>query len=195
MNHRHLLPEEIDLLVDDEVGFGVAPLKAHVHCGECRARLDEAQTVVNAMERLPHIAPSHDFASRVMSQVPVFVPWHVTAQDTVRQWLPQSRPARLAVLAFSTAATSVLSVALLWLASQTDVLVFATGVGGDRLREFLTSLGNQVIATVFGAELFAAVQRTGSFGIALALLAMLGAGVGALATLRAVALASSRRRA
>jgi len=26
MNHRHLLPDEIDLLLDDEVGFGVNPL-------------------------------------------------------------------------------------------------------------------------------------------------------------------------
>ena len=27
MNHRHLLPDEIDLLLDDEVGFGVTPLQ------------------------------------------------------------------------------------------------------------------------------------------------------------------------
>ena len=54
MNHRHLLPDEIDLLLDDEVGFGVAPLKAHIRdCAECRAKLDEAQLVVDALEDSP----------------------------------------------------------------------------------------------------------------------------------------------
>ena len=39
VNHRHLLPNEIDLLVDGEAGFGVAPLRAHVaECDECRAQ-------------------------------------------------------------------------------------------------------------------------------------------------------------
>ena len=46
MKHRHLLPNEIDLLVDGEVGFGVAPLRAHVReCAECHAKLDEAREV------------------------------------------------------------------------------------------------------------------------------------------------------
>ena len=93
MNHRHLLPDEIDLLLDDEVGFGVAPLKAHIRdCADCRAQVDEARFVVDALEDLPHFAPSHTFADRVMSQVPVFVPWHVAARDTVRRWLPTVAP-------------------------------------------------------------------------------------------------------
>ena len=82
MNHRHLLPDEIDLLLDDEVGFGVQPLKAHIRdCADCRAKVDEARFVVDALEDLPHFAPSHSFANRVMSQVPVFVPWHVAARE------------------------------------------------------------------------------------------------------------------
>src|SRR4249920_1763813 len=110
MNHRHLLPDEIDLLLDDEMGFGVAPLKTHIRdCADCRAKLDEAQLIVDALEDLPHFAPSHAFADRVMSQVPVFVPWHVAARDTVVRWLPQSRPARVAVGALATSAASVLT--------------------------------------------------------------------------------------
>ena len=51
MNHRHLLPEEIDLLVDQEVGFGVGPLKAHIReCAECRTRVDEARFVVESID-------------------------------------------------------------------------------------------------------------------------------------------------
>ena len=30
MQHRHLLPNEIDLLVDGDTGFGVQPLREHV---------------------------------------------------------------------------------------------------------------------------------------------------------------------
>ena len=102
MNHRHLLPTEIDLLLDDEEGFGVAPLKAHVRsCPDCMARLEDARLVTDAIEELPHFAPSFSFTDTVMAQVPVFVPWHVAARDTVRsavrQWVPDSRPARAVV--------------------------------------------------------------------------------------------------
>ena len=69
MNHRHLLPNEIDLLVDGEAGFGVAPLRAHIlECGECRERLDDARVVVEALEALPHFAPNARLAERVMAR-------------------------------------------------------------------------------------------------------------------------------
>src|ERR687889_1519171 len=100
MNHRHLLPNEIDLLVDGEAGFGVAPLRAHIlECADCRERVDDARVVVDALERLPHFAPDSRLADRVMAQVPVFVPAHVAARDSVRRWLPQSSAARVAALA------------------------------------------------------------------------------------------------
>jgi hypothetical protein len=195
VNHRHLLPEEIDLLVDQEVGFGVSPLKAHVReCADCRARVDEARFVVDAIEHLPHFAPNHDFVNKVMAQVPVFVPWHVAARDAVRQWLPQSRPARYAVLGAATSVASLITLAVLWIATQTDVLVFATGLAGDRLRDIVTQVGRGVIATVFGDQVFAAVQQLGTMGVAIALLGFIGAVGGTLAGLRAIAVASSRRR-
>ena len=135
MNHRHLLPDEIDLLLDDdEVGFGVNPLKAHIRdCADCRAQVEEARFVVDALEDLPHFAPSHTFADRVMTQVPVFVPWHVDGS-------PDRRPVRrhsrgrldIAVGGLATAVASVLTVAILWIATQTDVLVVASGAAGDR---------------------------------------------------------------
>src|SRR6476646_413137 len=98
MNHRHLLPDEIDLLLDDEVGFGVNPLRSHLRdCAECRAKVEDARFVVDVLADLPHFAPSHSFASRVMSQVPVFVPWHVSARQTVAQYVPQSQSMRWAL--------------------------------------------------------------------------------------------------
>lgn len=196
MNHRHLLPDEIDLLLDDEVGFGVTPLKAHVRdCAECRAKVDEARLVVEALEDLPHFAPSHTFADRVMSQVPVFVPWHVAAREAITRWLPQSRPARLAVSALATSAASVLTIAILWIATQSDVLALASGAAGDQVQNLVRETGRTVLTTVFGDQMFAAIQRTGTIGIAAALLGLAVVAAGSVAGLRALAIASSRRRA
>jgi hypothetical protein len=55
--------------------------------------------------------------------------------------------------------------------------------------------GRQVLATVFGEQFFAIIQRTGTFGIAAALLGLVAAAGGSIAGLRALAAASSRRRA
>lgn len=197
MNHRHLLPDEIDLLLDaDEVGFGVTPLKSHIReCADCRARVEEARSVVDALEDLPHFAPSHRFADSVMAQVPVFVPWHVTARETVNRWLPRSRPARLAVAAMATSVAAVLTVAILWITTQTDAVTLASGLAGDSIRSMVFDAGRDVLATVFGDQMFTIIQRTGTIGIAAALLGLAAAAGASIAGLRALAVASSRRRA
>ena len=197
MNHRHLLPDEIDLLLDaDEVGFGVNPLRAHIRdCAECAAKVDDARQVVDALEDLPRFAPSHDFANRVMLQVPVFVPWHVTARETVARYVPQSRSARVAVGALATSVASVLTIAILWITTQTDVLVVASGAAGDQMKGLVFQTGRLILSTVLGDQMFAMIQRTGTIGIAAALLGLVAATGGSVAGLRALAYASSRRRA
>jgi len=196
MNHRHLLPDEIDLLVDDEVGFGVTPLKAHIRdCSHCRAQVEEARSVVGTLEAVPHFSASHTFADRVMAHVPVFVPWHVTARDAVAQWLPRSRPARLAVAGLATSTAFVLTVAIIWVATQTDVLVLASSAAGDQMQNIVYTAGRDVLSTVFGDQMFALIQRTGTIGIAAALLGLVAAAGASVAGLRALAGISSRRRA
>ncbi|MEO8336930.1 MAG: hypothetical protein ABI664_18240, partial [bacterium] len=128
MNHRHLLPNEIDLLVDGEAGFGVAPLRAHIdECAECREQVEDARVVVDALEALPHFAPDSRLANRVMARVPVFVPAHVAARDSVARWVPKAAPARAAAAAIFTSAAGVLTLGLIWLATQGDAAVFMTG--------------------------------------------------------------------
>lgn len=196
MNHRHLLPDEIDLLLDDAVGFGVAPLKAHIfECADCRARVEEAHLVVAALEDLPHLAPSHDFAERVMAEVPVFEPWHVAARDTVRRWLPQSSPARVAALALMTTAASLVSLALLWIATQTDALVFASDAMGSGLPRVLAGAARQVGAVLFGDAGIASIRQGGTVGLAAAVAGVVAAAAASIAGLRAIATASQRRRA
>ena len=196
MNHRHLLPDEIDQLLDDEAGFGVNPLKAHVReCVECRVKVEDARLVVGVLEDLPHFAPSHDFASRVMSQVPVFVPWHVSARQSVARFIPESRSAQIALGALATSVASVLTVAILWISTQTDVLVTASGAAGDQVKGLFFDVGQTVLATVFGDQMFTIIERTGRIGIAAALLGLAAATGGSIVGLRALATASSRRRA
>jgi hypothetical protein len=196
MIDRHLLPDEIDLLLDDEVGFGVSPLKAHVRaCADCSARIEEARFVADAVEHLPHFAPSHTFADRVMSQVPVFVPWHVTAMDAVRPWIPRSRSTRVVVATVAAATGSVLTLLLVWIATQTDTLTLANGIAGTKLRAVVLEAARDVLSTVLGDQIFTVIQRAGTIGIAAALIGLVVAAAGSLAGFRALASASSRRRA
>jgi hypothetical protein len=126
-----------------------------------------------------------------MSQVPVFVPWHVAARESVVRWLPQSRPARVAVAAMATSAASVLTVAILWIATQADVIALASGGG---VQQLLLNAGRGILTTVLGDQMFAIIQQTGTVGISAALLGMVAAAAGSAAGLRALAAASSRRR-
>jgi anti-sigma factor RsiW len=194
VNHRHLLPNEIDLLVDGEAGFGVAPLRAHVaECDECRARLDDARIVVDALEDLPHFAPDSRLADRVMAQVPVFVPAHVAARDSVTRWLPQSGPARAAAAIVGTSIAGLLTVAMVWLASRGDAAIFATSLFADRVQSLVLGTARDLAFSLLGESAVSAIQASGMLGVTLLVLGFLGTAVGTILGLRRLATASSRR--
>ena len=194
MNHRHLLPNEIDLLVDGEGGFGLAPLRAHVRdCAFCRSELDEARQIADSLEELPHLAPSVGLADRVMAQVPVFVPWHVAARDSVSRWVPQARPLRVAALAVGTAVASLLTVATLWLVTQGDLLALFAGLAGERARVAFGGAVQELAAALFGQQFLVLLQQTGLIGAGLAALGFVTAATGAVVGLRALATSSRTR--
>jgi predicted anti-sigma-YlaC factor YlaD len=195
VKHRHLLPDEIDQLLDDELGFGMAPLKAHLsECDDCRGRYEDARAVTNLIDTLPHLVPSHRFAENVMSKVDVFVPWHVTARDTIAAWVPAAGRSRKVAVFAAAGITGVLTLGTLALATQSDLLVFASDVLLDRTRDVVVSGVGSVVVGVFGAPAFDAVARYGTLGFAaVGGLLLLGAG-GAFASLRALAATASRRR-
>ena len=194
MNHRHLLPNEIDLLVDGEAGFGVAPLRAHVaECDDCRSRLEDAQIVVDALESLPHFAPDSRLADRVMAQVPVFVPVHVAARDSVFRWIHRAGPARAAAVFLGTTVAGMLTMAMLWLASRGDAVVFATGLFADRVQALVMGTARDIVVALLGESAVAALQAAGTFGVTLLVLGFLGTALGTVLALRRLATASSRR--
>ena len=193
MNHRHLLPNEIDLLVDGEAGFGVAPLRAHIlECDDCRARLDDARVVVDTLESLPQFAPDARLADRVMAQVPVFVPAHVAARDSVQRWLPTSSTARVAAVALGTTVAGALTVAMLWLATRGDAVLFVSGLLGDRVRAAVAGAMRDLAVALLGETALTALQATGAVGTSLLVLGFLLTALGTVAGIRRLATAGRR---
>lgn len=195
MKHRHLLPDEIDQLLDDELGFGMAPLKAHLsECDDCRGRFEDARAVTDLIDKLPHLVPSHRFADGVMNKVEVFVPWHVAARDSIASWLPAAGRSRKVAMVAGAGIAGVLTIATAALATQSDLLVFAADVVTDRARDLVVGGVGNVVVGLFGAQAFDAVARYGAMGfVAVGGLLLLGAG-GTVASLRALAATASRRR-
>jgi hypothetical protein len=195
VNHRHLLPDEIDQLLDNEVGFGTSPLKAHVtECPECSAKLEDARAVATLVENLPHFAPSHRFAEQVMAEVPVFVPWQVAARDSIADWLPAAGRSRKVAFVAGGVVAAILGVLSVALATQSDLILFASNVAVDRARDIVVAGVGGAVVNLFGEQTFNAVAQYGTMGFAFAGLAMLAALCGAFASLRALAGSASRRR-
>jgi hypothetical protein len=194
VQHRHLLPNEIDLLVDEESGFGVQPLREHVRgCPDCRARLEEAEQVVAALAEVPLFAPRVGLADRVMTQVPVFVPWHVAARDAVVQWVPTSPTARVLTAALVAVVGSVVTGLTLWIATRGEMLAIVTGLVGEEARSAVTNAAGDAVVALFGPQVVGAVQQIGPLGIGLAAGGFLVASLATVFGLRLIA-ASSRAR-
>ena len=194
MQHRHLLPNEIDLLVDEETGFGVQPLREHVReCSDCRARLNEAQAVVATLGEVPLLAPRVGLADRVMAQVPVFVPWHVAARDAAVRLVPSTPGARALAASIVAVVGTVLTGLTLWIATRGDAIGMFAGLVGDQAREAATSAAGNLMVMLFGPQVVAAFQQIGPMGIALATGGFLTASVATVLGLRLIATSSRAR--
>ena len=194
MQHRHLLSNELDLLLDGEAGFGVAQLRAHVDaCADCRARLDEARLVANALECLPHLAPRTGFADRVLSRVQIVEPWHVAALNSVQRFVPDSRPLRVVALATVGLTTLAISAGAVWIALSANLTVGSATVVPGRMRTALVALAQQGLEAVLGASAAQALEASGSVAMAAAAVAVLAAVGAAAVGFRALASASRQR--
>ena len=195
MHDRHLRPDEIELLLDGEEGFGVAPLRAHVkQCASCDAELDRARELMVALDALPDFAPSPLFANRVMSQVQVFEPWHAAALSTARQFVPASRPARVAAGVGAALSAGVLTASATWAVARADIAILLAQVGLERFRDQLSAALSDIVVTVLGQPGIDALREGTPEFAAMAVgsfVAVVGLGV---VGLRALAGASRRTR-
>jgi hypothetical protein len=190
---RHLLPSEIDLLLDGEVGFGTSPLKTHIRkCPTCRGELEEARATVRALERLPHLAPSPLFAERVLARVNIFVPWYVAVLDTLRGLIPSSRGGRVAFGLAGGSLAAVMSLLVLWIALRFDAVVFAVGLLADRVRAGILDAAGTLLAGALGDSAYTLVRSSGLLGLSVLTLALVAAALLAATLLRTIAV--NRRR-
>jgi hypothetical protein len=152
MQHRHLLPNELDLLVDGDAGFGVAPLRAHVDtCADCRERVEALRVIAVRLDALPHFSPRLGFSDRVMQNVQVIEPWHVALRESALRLVPASTPMRVLAAAGAGVAAMTISGSALWLAFSADLAAWTYGVALDRSRDSLVAtlaeLAQSLVAT------------------------------------------------
>lgn len=191
---RHLLPNEFDLLLDRESGFGVQPLREHVRgCAECRDRLEEEQSIVAAIDQLPLMSPRIGMADRVMARVPVFVPWHVAARDALSRLVPEAPGMRAAAAALVAIVGSALTALVIWIASRGDLLGIVSAVAGEGVRVTVSQAIGDVVIALFGRQLAVAVDQVGPLGAALAFAGFLLAVGATVMGLRRIAAASAAR--
>jgi hypothetical protein len=188
---RHLLPDELDLLLDGESGFGVSQLTGHLRdCAACRDELTALRAFVMDIETLPELAPRSGFSDRVMLEVHVFEPWHVALRNSVGELVPTSPVARIAAGTALTAAATLVTGAAAWAWTNLDTTVFLGGIVTDRARDgaLATLMGAaQSILGPLGTQVGSGLPLIGLAGGSL----LFGAGIGFIG-LRAVA-ARARR--
>lgn len=195
MHHRHLLPDEIDQLLDGESGFGIAPLKAHVDtCPDCAARLADARIVVDVLEGLQHFAPTPRFSANVMARVQVVEPWYVAAASGARRLVPESRPLRVVMAASASLVGLGLSASAVWLSLRSDVTLYALGLAAGRAREAMVDATGRIVAEAFGQGALEAIRTGGTTNLAVGGVLLLSAVGVATVGLRAAATSARRAR-
>ena len=183
MEHRHLLPNEIDLLVDGSAGAGTAPLRAHLaECDDCRKRFDQLRIVSEAVEGVPHFVPKLRFADSVMAGVQVVEPWHVAFTQSVKRVIPTSTPVRMLAGVGASLAAVAISGAAAWLAFRGDRADWVIDLFADRSRQGIVTGASEIAARALGADAattlaaggLSTITITATVLAATALLALLG---------------------
>jgi anti-sigma factor RsiW len=195
VEHRHLLPDEFEEIIDGEAGESTAALREHLEqCDECKAELAKRHELSTTLEHLVHHGPAPLFSYRVMSQVQVFEPWHVALRDSVRRLVPRTRAARWFAGITAIFVASLLTVAGIWAALNTESAWLFAEVGVKRTRAAVLGSIKGALETVFGRDALNALEGTGMMGTLIAASIVIGVILVAAIAFRVVALASRRRR-
>lgn len=153
MNDPHLLPHQIDLLVDGNAGFTARTMRAHLaDCPECRQRFDRAEDAALAVEALPHFTPRLPFADHVMAKVQVTEPWHVAITGSALRLVPTRGPIRvLATIGVSIVALAI-STGTLWLALRGDLATWLLSAAFEGGRETLLASARSLVDRALGTD-------------------------------------------
>jgi hypothetical protein len=192
--NRHLLPEEIDLLLDNEEGFGMAPLRTHLEaCDQCRSSVEALARVVVQLEGLPHFRPAPLFADRLMAKVEVYQPWHVAARDFLGRLIPESSAGRVIMGGVGATAAAGVTAGLIWVGQRADAVLFVGSYGLQRAREGLVASAMDATTSLLGAGAADTLVRGGPLVLAAATGAAVLGVLGVAAAVRGIATANRRR--
>jgi hypothetical protein len=195
VEHRHLLPEEFENILDGDAGEDTAALRAHVDkCEECRAELARHGELARSLDHLRHHGPAPLFAYRVMSQVQVFEPWHVALRDFVKRLIPRTTAARWVAGVTAVSVALVMTVAGVWAALNSESAWFFAEIGVKRMRAAFLSSIRSVIESAFGRDALNAIEGTGAVGSFVAISIIVAVILIAAVGFRVAAVASRRRR-
>jgi hypothetical protein len=156
--------------------------------------LDKARELMVALDSLPDFAPSAAFADRVMSQVQVFEPWHAAALNTAQQFVPATRPARMAAGVGVAVSAGLLTAAGTWAVARADIALLMTQFGLERFREQVSAATSDLVTTVLGQPGLAAMQSSSPEMLALVTGGFVAVTGLAVVGLRTLATASRRTR-
>ncbi len=195
MEHRHLLPDEFEDILDGDGGDDAPALREHLdNCADCKAELTRRSELSRALEHLPHHGPAPLFSYRVMSQVQVFEPWHVALRDSVRRLVPRTSTARWIAGVTAVMVATLMTVAGIWAALNTESAWLFAEVGVKRVRAGVLGGIKGALETVFGRDALNALEGSGMTGTLVAASIVIGVILVAAIGFRVVALASRRRR-
>ena len=128
-----------------------------------------------------------------MTQVQVFEPWHVSALDTAKRWLPASRPARFIGVGATSVFALIVSLSAVWMAVRLDAFLFFFDLAGQRVRAALFDSLGSAVASTFGSAAVDAL-RTGGVAAVAGVTSFLVIVVLAAVGLRALVATARRRR-
>ena len=186
--HNHLSTERLEAYVEERLDDDRrAAVQSHVSvCTECRAELDEMQSLFSVLASLPTFAPSAGFADLVMARVRVRRPAFATANAWVQRVTPHTTrgwAAAAALLALPVIGAAVL---VSWLMMQPGVSPQSLWtLAGTLSSEALSSGWQWAWARFAGTTLAAGLAQAaslaqsigrGEIGLAAVLFAMLTAG-------------------
>jgi hypothetical protein len=128
-----------------------------------------------------------------MAQVQVFEPWHVSALDSVKRWIPRSRSARALALSATSLFAVIVSLTAVWMAVRLDAFLFFFDLASERARAAMLDAAGEAIAGTFGTAAVDAL-RSGGMTAAVGITGFLLFVVLAALALRALVATARRRR-
>ena len=195
MNHRHLLPHEIDLLVDGNASRGIAALRARVEaCDDCRAQYDALRRVSDAVDAVPHFMPRLRFADAIMRKVQVMAPWHVGLAGSVRRFIPEGAVPRRLILTGAALMGVAISGAAAWLAFRGDLTGGTFTLALDQTREGMVFGVTQVAVHALGTDAITTLAGGGRATLAITTAVLAAATIGALIGFRRLAAIAAMHR-